>query len=116
MSEVVLAFMEHAETIQMPNDFQEYWAEMWTPITRNCLNVAKQRFVLQKAFEMFRALTRSISNESWSEVFVHKHEEQILISLCKHVKLRTSDFLYYGLNHHRNRCQKYYSVSKRQAE
>lgn len=116
MLEIVLAFMAHTETIKMSNDFQEYWSEIWTPITQNCLNVAKQQFVLQKAFEMFRVnrLTRSVRNLTWSEVFVHETEKKILTSLCNHVKLSISEFMFHGLNQHRNRCRKYYSTSTKQ--
>mgnify|MGYP006111244047 FL=1 len=112
-TEIVQAFMSHLETCPMSNDFQVYWSGIWKPITQRCLNVAKHEFVMQKAFEIFQAnKTRhdySSSHSSWSEIFVCKEEEEILKSLCRHVKLQEEEFLDYGLNHHRNRCRKYYT-------
>jgi hypothetical protein len=110
--EVVVAFMTHSETVPMSNDFQEYWSGLWKPITQKCLNVAKHQFVMQKAFELFKAkktqheCSSDVSN--WSELFICEEEEQILTSLCKHVKLEVSEFMDFGLNHHRNRCKKYF--------
>ena len=75
--------------------------------------MAKQQFVLQKAFEMFRAniATNEQGNgtSTWSEVFVHDTEVQILSALCKYVKLPKNKFLNYGVYQHHNQCQKYYS-------
>jgi len=112
-NEVVIAFMAHSETRPMPSDFQEYWSGMWTPLTQRCLTVAKHLFVMQKAFELFKAnKTRhecGSDSSKWSDIFVRKEEEKILRSLCRHVKLEEDNFLDYGLNQHQNRCRKYYA-------
>lgn len=114
MSELVLAFMAHTETIPMSNNFSEYWAGVWKSISQKCLYV----FVLQKAFEMFRAniATNEQGNgtSTWSEVFVHDTEVQILSALCKYVKLPINKFLNYGVYQHHNQCQKYYSNERPQ--
>lgn len=113
-TEVVLAFMTYSETRPMGNDFKEYWSELWKPITQQCLNVTKNKFVLQKAFELFK--TNRICHEStskWSDIFIHKEEEDILKSLCRHVGLQEEEFLDFGFNHHEVRCQKYHTKSRK---
>jgi len=113
VAEVVMAFMSHSEIHPMPNDFHEYWTGLWKPLTQRCLNVAKHQFVMQKAFELFKANTTrhnySHGELSWSDIFVRKEEEEILKSLCRSVKLQEEEFMDYGLNHHRNRCRKYHA-------
>lgn len=114
-AEVVLAFMSYIETQPTQNDFQTYWATLWKPITQRCLNMAKHTFVLEKAFELFRAHVTRIrftnSLTTWSEVFIGAEEEQVLETLCKHAKLKKGEFMDYGLQRHRNRCRKYYTKS-----
>jgi len=39
----------------MPNDFQEFWAKTWKPISVKCLNIAKHKFIMRKSFELFKA-------------------------------------------------------------
>jgi len=113
-TEMVVAFMAHLEECPMSNDFQEYWAGIWKPLTQRCLNVAKYQFVLQKAFELFKVhktLVNSSGSSTWSDIFVCKEEEKILKSLCRYVKLQEEELMGFGLNHHRNRCRKYYRES-----
>jgi len=105
--EVVLAFVEHCDIDVIPNNFQEYWSELWQPLTQQCLKVAKHNFILCKAFEVFQAnmvrhQSRAVTD--WSQVFIDVEEEQILKALCKHVKVQEKDFMDYGLNRHRCRC------------
>lgn len=117
--EVVLAFVEHCDIDVIPNNFQEYWSELWQPLTQQCLKVAKHNFILCKAFEVFKAnMVRHQANvvrhqsralTDWSQVFIDVEEEQILKALCKHVKVQEEDFMDYGLNRHRCRCRKYYT-------
>jgi len=67
---------------------------------------------------MFRAniATNEQGNgtSTWSEVFVHDTEVQILSALCKYVKLPINKFLNYGVYQHHNQCQKYYSNERPQ--
>jgi|FLMP01.1.fsa_nt_emb hypothetical protein len=109
-TEIVMAFMAHLETHPMSNDFKKCWSERWKTITQRCLNVAKHQFVLQKAFELFKSGAACTTSSNWSELFVCKDEEKILISLCRYVKLQEEQFMDYGLNHHRNCCRKYYTT------
>jgi hypothetical protein len=115
--EMVVAFMAMLETHPMHNDFSVYWSGLWKPLTQRCLNAAKHQFVMQKAFELFQvhvARHRHLSNpNNWSTVFVCEEERNILTSLCRHVKLQEEEFLDYGLNHHRNRCRKYFTTKCR---
>lgn len=113
-TEMVVTFMAHLEECPMSNDFQDYWTEIWKPLTQQCLSVAKHKFVMQKAFELFKS-NKTIAATSgctkWSDIFVCKDEEKILKSLCRYVKLEEEEFLDFCLNHHRNRCRKYYRES-----
>ena len=117
-AEVVVAFMAYSEIHPMPNDFQEYWTGLWKPLTQRCLNVAKHQFVMQKAFELFKANVLRheycSGSSSWSDVFVCKEEEEILTSLCKHVNLEEEEFMDYGFNHHQCRCRNYHTQLTRQ--
>ena len=111
--EVVGAFQTYLEQTELSNnDFKEFWQTTWKPITQKCLTVAKNSFVLRKAFEMFRAklVAHKFANNKcvWSEIFVDKAEVQILQALCHHVGLEQEEFLHLGLHFHRNRCRKMY--------
>ena len=114
---MVVAFMAMLETHPMHNDFSVYWSGLWKPLTQRCLNVAKHQFVMQKALELFQVHVtrhRHLSDcSNWSTVFVCEEEINILTSLCRHVKLQEEEFLDYGLNHHRNRCRKYFTTKCR---
>ncbi len=113
-AEIVVTFMTYLETHPIPNDFQDYWTVIWKPLTQRCLTIAKHQFVLQKAFELFK-VNKTVATVSdctkWSNIFIDKDEEKILKSLCRYVKLKEEEFLDFGLNHHRNRCRKYYRES-----
>lgn len=104
--EVVAAFLTHTESIEPSSNFQQYWSEMWKPITQKCLLVAKHQFIMQKAFEQFKGLLHD-GQSKWSDIFVHEEEEKVLISLCKHVGLDPKEFLFFGFSHHSNRCRKH---------
>lgn len=109
--EVIASFQNHIDTIDINNDFNTFWGSEWKSITRQCLNVAKHTFVMRKAFEIFKSkyvlhqLTKQIL--TWPEIFADEEEAAILRRLCQHVGLCPIEFMFYGLNHHRNRCRKF---------
>ena len=119
MSKVINEFKNHVDSMEISNDFRQFWQSTWKPITQKCLNVAKHTFVMKKAFEMFQskmalALFTNETDINWSVVFIDDDETQLLQSLCRHVGLNADYFLYYGLGFHKKRCHKYYSKKKNQ--
>ena len=107
--DVVKSFEYHLRDLgNMDNDFKTFWGTKWCSITKKCLNVAKNAFVLRKAFEMFRAkyVSHQFSEKksSFSDLFVVTDEISILTNLCKHVGLNTDEFMVLGLNLHRRQC------------
>ena len=106
--DIVKSFEYHLRDIDMDNDFKTFWGGKWSSITKKCLNVAKNNFVLRKAFEMFRAKyvshQYSEKKSSFSDLFVVADEILILTNLCKHVVLNPDEFISLGLNLHKRQC------------
>jgi len=107
--DIVKSFECHLRDIDnMDNDFKTFWGKKWSSITKKCLSVAKNGFVLRKAFEMFRAkyVSHQFSEEksSFKDLFVNTDEISILSNLCKHVGLNPHEFMFLGLDFHRRRC------------
>jgi|TARA_B110000483_G_scaffold125138_1_gene150450 hypothetical protein len=109
---IINAFCDQIDNGDISNDFKEFWRSIWKPITQKCLNVAKHKFIMRKAFELFKAHFSVCKfaniNVSFSETFVEIEEIDILQSLCKHVGLQGEEFIYFGLLFHKNRCKKYF--------
>ena len=109
---VANAFCDQIDNGEISNDFKEFWKSTWKPITQKCLNVAKHKFIMRKAFELFKAHSAScwFANRkvSFSETFVEDEEIEMLLSLCRHVGLQGEEFIYFGLLFHKNRCKKYF--------
>ena len=109
---VANAFCDQIDNGEISNDFREFWRSTWKPITQKCLNVAKHKFIMRKAFELFKAHSAScwFANRkvSFSETFVEDEEIEMLLSLCRHVGLQGEEFIYFGLLFHKNRCKKYF--------
>ena len=109
---VVNAFCDQIDNGDISNDFKEFWRSTWKPITQKCLNVAKHKFIMRKAFELFKSnfsvCKFENTNVSFSETFVEIEEIEILQSLCLHVGLQGEEFIYFGLLFHKNRCKKYF--------
>lgn len=111
--ELVTMFQTYIESQEIKNDFKDFWQPTWYSITHKCLNVAKHTFIMRKAFELFK--TNYVCHEikyksrpTWTAIFIDKDEAKILSNLCKHVAFDTEQFLYFGLNHHKNRCRKFH--------
>jgi len=115
--EVVEAFLTYTESVDTHNDFKQYWSQMWKPITQKCLGVAKHQFVMKKAFELFKGkiILSEFKNKkySWFNIFVRNDEENTLRTLCEHAGLIYEEFVFYGFEHHKNRCRKYFSKLNR---
>jgi hypothetical protein len=112
MSSVINAFDLYCENSHMPNDFQEFWAKTWKPISQKCLNIAKHKFIMRKSFELFKAhcVLNELKNGNicFSDVFLESEEIDILQSLCKHVALHGEEFVIFGLLFHKKRCMRYF--------
>jgi len=110
-SNVVTVFQDHIETCEILNNFKEFWHNKWKGITQKCLNVARHEFVMRKSFEMFasKRVMHAFTNKpcDFDHLFVENHERAILKGLCVHVGLDYNEFIFLGLNFHRNRCRKH---------
>ena len=101
--DVVSSFMTIPNNTPVTENFQEWWDNMWQPIETACQNVAKHTFVLQHALNSFK---KNRSDKNWKEAFEDKREIDSLTLLCEQVGLEPTEFLDFGLIHHRNACRK----------
>ena len=113
---IVNAFCDQIDTCEISDDFKEFWRSTWKPITQKCLCVAKHKFIMRNALELFKAHVASCkfknTNVSFSETFVESEEIELLHSLCMHVGLHGEEFIYFGLLFHKKRCKKYFAKYK----